>query len=112
MLGAASAHAALTYRETAPAGGLSPAYLARQFLSSLGNLSSYHNGAGSAIYAMYAYGLCAKVTVAAATAMLLHGQLRLTQVRGRPGAAATWCVWGGAVGTLATGAAVVGGLRV
>ena len=51
MLGAASAHAALTYRETAPAGGLSPAYLARQFLSSLGNLSSYHNGAGGLSYA-------------------------------------------------------------
>lgn len=40
LLAATSAHAALTYQETSERGeGLNPIFLARQFLSSLGNLA-------------------------------------------------------------------------
>ena len=56
-------------------------YLARQFLASLGNLSSYQNTPSTAIYSLYIYGLAAKAAVAAAVAVMFHGQLRLEQVR-------------------------------
>ncbi|KAL4428567.1 hypothetical protein ABPG77_008879 [Micractinium sp. CCAP 211/92] len=80
LLAATSAHAALTYHETSEQGeGLNPIFLARQSLSSLGNLASYANGPHAAVYAMYAYGLAAKVAIAAVVAILLHGQLKLAQ---------------------------------
>ena len=60
---------------------MSPLYLARQFLASLGNLSSYHNTPSTAIYSLYLYGLAAKAAVAAAVAVMFHGQLRLERVR-------------------------------
>lgn len=143
LLGAASAHAALTYQETSDQ-GLNPLYLLKQFLKSLGNLSepacilhaeiacswgsgrpgqgcpavhargslpplpvlsmetghrgrehaagietpcllcpvpagSYANDANTSIYALYAYGLSAKATVAASAAILAHGKLRVMQ---------------------------------
>ncbi|KAL4434405.1 hypothetical protein ABPG75_000846 [Micractinium tetrahymenae] len=80
LLAATSAHAALTYQETSEKGeGLNPIFLVHQFLSSLGNLTSYANGPDTALYALYAYGLAAKAAVAAMVAILIHGQLKLAQ---------------------------------
>lgn len=41
---------------------------------------SYANGPDTALYALYAYGLAAKTAIAAALAILLHGQMKLAQV--------------------------------
>lgn len=78
LLGATTAHAALTYHETSEQ-GLSLPYLVRQFFKSLGNLGDYKNNDSTALYSLYAYGFAAKATVAAVTAILFHGQLRLAK---------------------------------
>ncbi|KAI3439039.1 hypothetical protein D9Q98_001449 [Chlorella vulgaris] len=78
LLSATSFHAAMTVQETSE-GGLNPFFLAKRFLSSLGNLSSYHNTGRSSIVPLYGYGLAAKGALAAALAILLQGRLQLAQ---------------------------------
>lgn len=94
VLGGGAAHSVLTYREHG--GDLSPLYLLRQFLSSLGNLSSYSNTDKTAIIPLYGYGLAAKAALAAGIVSLTQGTLKVAKVRGActaPCAAATQMSW-------------------